>query len=276
MRSRLIISLAACGVFFAACYERTPNTVPPPLEPGTPETIGDLGGVQVRIPSEFARSVEYDGDPAILQPRPGPSQERTVSSRIRSFGFDFRYPDMVGTGSEEARTEQASRLPGNTHWIRASVSSGEDYVGGAGSTQRQVAARLGRPEAATGAPYHLLAERTCGLESYVVAGNDADGRPNREHSNAEDIFVTRDAAGIATTFIQCSTRPLNAAPCQQHFDLAPRMKARVSLQYRRGLLCEWQGLQRGSSQLILSFQALGRSAVGPALSSSPSTTNQRN
>lgn len=250
---RTVWVIASVGLGLSACRDAGSEAPPPPAS-SIREVIGDLGGVPVRIPQEFARSVEYDDDPAILEPRLKPVPARNFSSKLRSFGFDFRYPDMVGPGSEEARKDQAAHLPGNTFWIFVGLNAGQDYHS-AGSTERLTAATLSKPEAVTGASYQVAAKKTCGLDTYVLTGNDPkSGKPNREHPNAEDVFVGRDAAGKATTLIQCSNRPLNAAPCTQYFDLEPQMHAMVYLGYRRGLLCEWQGIQGATSQLINSFR----------------------
>jgi hypothetical protein len=222
---------------------------------------------------EFAKSVEYDNDPAIFEPRPQQAPVRSFSSKLRSFGFDFRYPDMAGPGTEEARKDQAAHLPGNTHWIFVGLNTGQDYPG-AGSIERRASATLGRPESATRASYRPAADSTCGLETYALAGNGADGKPNREHPNAEDVFVSRDASGTARTFIRCSNRPLSAAPCMQYFDLEPEMHAFVYLQYRRGLVCEWRGIQSATSKLISSFQLTGETNSRAASASSHPTKTQ--
>ena len=250
-------AIAAAGLILSACSDAGSDGRPSAGTSSVREVVGDLGGVPVRIPIEFAESVEYDDDPAILEPRRKAAPARDFSSRLRSFGFHFRYPDMAGPGSEEARKDRATHLPGNTFWISVGLDAGERYPG-PGSTERIASATLGRPEAITGASYQLAAEKTCGLEAYVLTGNDArSGKPNREHSNAEDVFIGRDAAGKATTYIECSNRPLNAAPCKQFFDLEPKMHAMVDLHYRRGLVCEWRGIQGATSQLISSFRATG-------------------
>ena len=252
------VQVIALGLALSACRDAGTGSASVALPAKAREVIGDLGGVPVRIPFEFAKSVEYDDDPAILEPRSKPVPARNFSSKLRSFGFNFRYPDMAGPGSEEASKDRAADLPGNTFWITVGLNAGEDYPG-AGSTERLTSAALGRPEAITGAMYRRAAEKACGLETYVLTGNDPKtGRPNREHSNADDIFVDRDAAGKAKTFIQCSNRPLNAAPCKQHFDLEPQIRAMVYLSYRRGLLCEARGIQSATSQLISGFRATGQ------------------
>lgn len=252
---RMLGTIVVVGLGLSACNDAGSGGSPATAESNAPRAvIGDLGGVPVRIPREFAKSVEYDDAPAILQPRQTPAPARDFSSKLRSFGFDFRYPDMAGPGSDEARKDKASHLPGHTFWISVGFNAGQDYRS-AGSTERLASATLSSADPATTAFYRLGAEKTCGLETYVLAGEDTkSGRPHREHPNADDVFVGRDAAGRATTFIECSNRPLDAAPCRQHFDLEPEIHAMVYLTYRRGLLCEWQGIKSATSQLVNSFR----------------------
>ena len=245
--------LVAASLALSACSEGLSEKAQG-RDAGAREVVGDLGGVQVRIPRQFARNVEYDADPGILQPRQSPAPARTPSSRIRSFGFDFRYPDMAGPeSSEEARKDRAASLPGNSQWIFVGLNAGEDYPG-VGSNDRLASATLGQPAPGIGASYRPSAHRTCDLENHELSGNDARGRPYREHDDAQDIFIARDATGKVKTFIQCSNRNVRGAPCTQYFDLEPVMRARMFVQYRRGLLCEWQGIQSATSTLISSFR----------------------
>jgi hypothetical protein len=248
--------IVAAELVLSACNEADSNGSSSRTTADGRVVIGNLGGVPVRIPIEFAESVEYDDDPAILQPRLMPTPTRTLTSKLRSFGFYARYPDMIGPASEEARKDRAAHLPGNTFWISVGLKAGEDYPG-AGATHRLTTATLANPDSFTKAPFQLATEKTCGLETYVLAGNDLrSGKPIREDSDARDVFVSRDAAGQATTFIRCSNRPLSAAPCTQHFDLEPQMHALAYISFRRGLLCEWRGIQSAASQLIFSFKAM--------------------
>ncbi|MEK8046700.1 hypothetical protein [Ideonella margarita] len=234
---------------------------------------GDLGGVPVRIPLEFAESVEYDDDPGIMERTPPKAPVRSSSSKLRSFGFDFRYPDMSGPGTEEARKDKASSSPGNTHWIFVGLIAGQLYHG-AGGIERIAAGILREPDFATKAPYRLVSQKTCGLESYVPDYGRLNGVSNRDNPAAEDIFVDRDAAGNVKTLIRCRNNLHHAVPCKHHFDLEPHMHARVYLVYRRGMLCDWKGIQGAASRVISSFQVDGQ-AAGQSASSSSYPNNLR-
>ncbi len=67
--------------------------------------IGDLGGMPVSIPHHFAHFVEYEGDPRFLEPRKGTPPMRGYQSKLRSFGFEVRFPDMMPL-TDETRQEK--------------------------------------------------------------------------------------------------------------------------------------------------------------------------
>jgi hypothetical protein len=84
-------------------------------------TIGDLGGLPVSIPPRIARFVEYEGDPHFLEPRHGPRPVRTFESKLRSFGFEVRFPDMALVHDETP--EQKREIHSfNTMWLSVGVS----------------------------------------------------------------------------------------------------------------------------------------------------------
>ena len=102
--------------------------------------IGDLGGVPVRIPHYFANYVEYDGDPGFGEKRKGTVPERTYQSKLASFGFKVRFPDMAGLSSPEMWKDYEKYSDYNwkdyydpiksiTPWIRVGFRSGEIYPG---------------------------------------------------------------------------------------------------------------------------------------------------
>ena len=89
----------------------------------TRNMVGDLGGVPVAIPRHFANYVEYEGDPGFGEKRIGPRPERTHASKLTSFGFDVRFPDMAGVSRLIlARTEayaSSGSLVAKIHFVYA-------------------------------------------------------------------------------------------------------------------------------------------------------------
>ena len=92
------------------------------------DVIGDLGGLKVRIPRHYAEYVEYDDDPGWGEKRKGPVPERTFDSKLRSFGIEARFPDMVGLKNSQLQQEYRSyNLNPDNPWIRISINSGDHY-----------------------------------------------------------------------------------------------------------------------------------------------------
>jgi len=94
------------------------------------DVIGDLGGVKVRIPAHFANYVEYDGDPGFGEKRQGPVPTRTFDSKLMSFGFEARFPDMAGRTNPELWQDYKSKLPRESQWMRVGIATGQQLVSG--------------------------------------------------------------------------------------------------------------------------------------------------
>ncbi|WCM96765.1 hypothetical protein M5C96_20470 [Acidovorax sp. GBBC 1281] len=217
----------------------------------------NLGGVPVAIPPYFAEYVEYDGDPGWGENRKGPKPVRTPDSKIRSFGFDVRYPDMVGKSTPELWDDYRKRRLATDQWIRVGLSSGEDYknAGGINRMAQGVQNRSSESDAKHWWNiYEKLKEDEHGLEVYAHPGmNTETGKFHREHENAKDIFFKKNNEDQVTTYISCSNREIPSAPCTHHFELDPEMHASVTVSYRRGLLPEWQQIQEKVKKTVLGF-----------------------
>jgi hypothetical protein len=74
------------------------------------DVVGNLGGLPVRLPRYAVQYVEYDGDPGWSGKRQGPVPERTMESKLTSFGFDVRYPDMQLIDSYATEKEKPIHL----------------------------------------------------------------------------------------------------------------------------------------------------------------------
>ena len=91
------------------------------------DVVGDLGGMKVTIPRHIPELVEYNGDPRWGEKRQGPRPQRTHDSKIASFGFDLRYPDMATLSSPELRADKKKQKTFETMWIGVTVGTGEIY-----------------------------------------------------------------------------------------------------------------------------------------------------
>ena len=185
--------------------------------------IGDLGGVPVRIPHYFAEYVEYDGDPGFGEKRKVPAPERTYQSKLASFGFNVRFPDMAGISSIELWKDYNKYhdvywkdyydpVKSLSPWIDVGVTSGAHYYGDGfldryiSSTLRFDAAKKGHPELAYD-NFERLAKSEFGLTVYAPPEIDLKTKqPYRMHDRAHDLFVHRNTVGAVDTYIECSNR----------------------------------------------------------------------
>ena len=225
-------------------------------EHATRDVTGNLGGMPVIIPRRFAQYVEFDDDPGWGEKRRTPRPARTQQSRLRSFDFPVRHPDMAGESSPELIANKKSHTIFNTPWIRVGISTGADYPGH-GFLDRRTHAEVEVPQLVLKyANYEKLPKEQYGLTVYAASGFDpANNKPYREHPDADDIFINRNQAGQVTTHIRCSNRKTLSAPCAHSFSLEPDIKAKVNVSYRRGMLTEWRSIQDKVSSLIRSFRS---------------------
>jgi hypothetical protein len=81
------------------------------------DVVGDLGGVSVTIPSHFANFVAYEGDPGWGEKRKGPQPERSHQSKLISFGYYTRFPDMAGESSRDLIKDKRGYSIYTSPWI---------------------------------------------------------------------------------------------------------------------------------------------------------------
>ncbi|WP_084085114.1 hypothetical protein [Cupriavidus sp. USMAA2-4] len=233
--------------------------------------IGDLGGVPVRIPHHFANYVEYDGDPGFGEKRKGPPPPRTYQSRLSSFGFMVRFPDMAGRSSPELWKDYENYsdpywkgyYDSISPWIDVGLSSGERYPGD-GFLEYAVDAKLRFDAERDGYPalavknYAEVPGLEHGLTVYAPPGTDPKtGKPYRQDDYAEDLFVHRGKDEKVDTYITCTNRNLpnlKFTVCDQYIDLAPEMHTEIQIQYSRYWLPHWREIQRSVSDLVLGFK----------------------
>lgn len=260
----LLALLACTSLLFGWIWFKSPSIVgpgafqPPEMAAAqfsSRDVVGDLGGMPVTIPRHFANYVEYDGDPGFGEKRQGPRPQRTHKSRMRSFGFDVRYPDMAGLSSNEMYADKKSYSIHNTPWIRVGITTGEDYPGH-GALDRRTRARVEEQDIKYPRwNYTKLPRREYDLT--VFAQMDIDPKtqiPYREDKGSDDIFIHRNKSGRVSAFIKCSNAGHAGAPCQHTFSLEPDVSALVYMSYRRTLLPEWKGIQENVKQFILGFR----------------------
>jgi hypothetical protein len=211
-----LVALAGClSLFrmhsFAADRQAQGNPFFPPemnaaRDAKTAFVVGDLGGVPVKIPDYFANYVEYDGDPGFGERRRGARPQRTYQSKLASFGFAVRFPDMAGRSTPELwkdyeryngperkywRDSERSIPP----WIHVGILTNSAYPKdgfldrSVNSTLEFNAQREGFNNLAH-QNYERLPDKEYGLTAYAPPGIDVKtGKPYRQDSDAYDIFV---------------------------------------------------------------------------------------
>jgi len=166
------------------------------------DVVGNLGGLPVRLPRYAVQYVEYDGDHGWSGKRQGPVPERTMESKLTSFGFDVRYPDMQLIDSYATEKEQKSQSIYTTTWIRVGVRSGEIYPKD-GFLDRLFACLVrstAPPRCNTvwwGNDYERLPKSEHGLTIYALKGLEPkSGQPAREQKTPKMFLLLRMLKGV--------------------------------------------------------------------------------
>lgn len=220
------------------------------------DVIGDLGGMPVKISRFVAEYVEYEGDPGWSGPRQGPPPVRTYASRLMSFGFDVRYPDM-STKTRVMWDDRARYNIYNTPWIHVGITTGP-YYPGRGFMNRLDLWNGPFRSYHLGDEYDEVRQKRFGLTEYRLKRADllASTQPARLSDYGQTIYLNRDLNGNVITRIDCSNVPHEAALCEQDWDLGEQgVAAEVRVMYRRGHLENWRDIQRKVTEVVLGFRA---------------------
>ncbi|MDB0544687.1 hypothetical protein LBW62_26005, partial [Ralstonia solanacearum] len=70
-----------------------------------------------------------------------------------------------------------------------------------------------------------------------------------------NIYYHRNADNRVDTYIECSNVQHEAAVCEQRFNLFPKIKASITVSYRRGLLKDWKNIQSSISKIIINLKS---------------------
>lgn len=268
--------LAVLSIGFASvCYVVIDNpeliAPPPPVRTANspPEyVIGDLGGMPVKIDHRIVQFIEYDGDPGWGERRKGPRPERTYSSRLSSFAFEVRYPDMKTRADKDAQADYekyhplssslGAELRWTNPWIGGGIESGSRYPGH-GAMDRLYQATTSHPETRVmGDQLVPIESEIPGLELFADPGAHPTTGESWRYSSigSGDTYFHRDSSGKAVTYIRCNFREgtKRYALCGQEWSMeATGLNIRVSILYPPGLLPHWQDIQIKVSQFILTF-----------------------
>lgn len=232
-------------------------------------TVGDLGGIPISIPPGIARFVEYQDDPHFMTPRQDPPPIRTLKSKFRSFGFEMRFPDKALVHDET--TEQLKNIyPGNTLWIDVGLEvfdfnderSLNRVLEGTAANKWPMMNDGHRSveELKDKHGYQLLPEPLYGLRVYQVYGYDDAKRYQQPPNDFGDrnLYYHTNHKGEVDTYIECDNTKYPGARCNQQFVLPNTKHTIAHVDYRNGLLPDWQAIQAAATEVILGF------AVNPA------------
>lgn len=236
-------------------------------------TIGDLGGIPVFIPEPFANFVEYEGDPHFLKPRTEPAPKRTYQSKLKDFGFYFRYPDMAGL-TDTTRSEKKQSTIYTTMWMRAGVNVdvkpfyNDDFSlnrishGDLTFKWDSVHSKNDSPEIWKNKHGYQQSPNTLyGLTVFEVYGYN-DAKRNQIPGNGPldaNIYYHINTQGQIDSYIRCNNIQHAAAQCSHQFIVKGLKNTMVGVDYRIGFLSQWKEIQTKVSALILSFAVKNKS-----------------
>jgi hypothetical protein len=225
---------------------------------------GDLDGIPVSIPPHIARFVEYEGDPHFLEPRKGDTPTRNSQSKLRSFGFEVRFPDRVLLTPETQQEKRKSNIY-NTMWLDVGISVKPNNntldlrrlvdaipleIWDAQHTPSDPPALWKDKHGYIRSPnplYGLIVDEVYGYSEasrYKFPGVDMGDK---------NVYHHVDAQGRIDAFIACHNVKHDAALCEHSFILPTAKNTMVSVDYRIGLLPQWSEIQEAVAQVILSF-----------------------
>lgn len=225
------------------------------------DVFGNLGGMKVRIPKYYAQYVEYDGDPGYGENPKKSIPDRTLNSKLRSFGINMRFPDMKGLETIELKENyQSHRLKPENPWIDISINAGSIYPTMGENASNELAKKLWEKSEYWFANYERAPQMDiAALEAYVVAGTDPrTGKPARESDSTDDIYIHK-TKNYVDTYISCgrTSVPGGIATCHMHFGLEPKAKVRIDAGFSPALLPKWHSIQNSVFELIYGFEVRG-------------------
>ncbi|MEJ7686962.1 MAG: hypothetical protein WKG52_08230 [Variovorax sp.] len=252
----LLPVLSGCDAQTADTGSFAPYSLAPPPE----AVIGDLGGVPVSIPREYARLVEYEGDPHWLEKPKGAKPVRTFESKLTSFGILAHYPDMKPLSKETQESYRTTRFR-DSEWISMGVVAGSNLRFGNDPLDRPYESRVPGHEPHPFFTYEQL-PMVHGMTPYQavkdIGPNLILDDENRSHSAYNHILYFARENDKIVAFIKCGSG-LAAAPggtktCEHHFVFWPEMKAQAELRYAPDFLPNWRSYQASYRALLLGFR----------------------
>lgn len=228
--------------------------------------IGTLGGVPVRIPSAYVRSVEYEGDPHWLEKRQSPPPTRTPQSQVVSFGILVHMPTMQPLNRNN-QAQYEARGVRDLEWINSAVQAYSVFMKSMPSETNWFQDNVPGREPPDGKRYdYVPLPDNHGLKGWRATARRATPRVpeiilnerDRDHSmENHHKYFDLDGERI-NAYIHCgsglASAPGGRRTCMHRFLLLPEMVAEVSIAYPPELLPNWRQYQANMRALILSWR----------------------
>ena len=218
--------------------------------------VGNLGGVPVSLPQFVVESVSYDDTPPPFSKewktykRP---EKRTYADNLAAFGFSFDFKtnelrnDLVNY--DRWKKDFSSKT---STWVDVSVYSGRS----APKEDMNKWAKVWLPENGYYRSYrYSKTAEEFGLEKYQVPDilDAKTQKPIRHQHDYGDTFLSRDSDGNITSVIKCNNyNKYEMLICNSNFQVA-ELNARISLNFLRHQLKDWQRIQQQAEQHIRSW-----------------------
>lgn len=244
------------------CDTRTEDTEPvAPDGWSAPATavVGELGGVPVSIPRDYARLVEYEGDP--MSERAGFPSEHNYQSKLKSFNVIAHFPDMTPVTRENYNSYRKRDIY-DSGWMEFTVAAGPALNFTEDKFEHPYEYRVPGNEWHRFYAYEQLpmihgltpyrATRDLGLDLTLDDNNRSHGAYNHT------LYFARDENNKIMAVIRCGSgltpEPGGRHICQHDFVLWPEMKAELRLRYDPSMLSRWRAYQNRYRELVLGFR----------------------
>ena len=250
----LLLSVAVIAVFVELASKKAYKTTvatdgqTKPVKKVTHYIVGNINGIPVKIPSGVApvNIPAYDDTPSMFSSewKTYKIHKRTYKDNLRSFGFEFKYPEneLFSSDVNYAKYREETHKwmdAGVQAWEKSSKMPFDRYF------KRHINADRGFPEddpwGKQGNYYNKTNQTLYGLQVYEV-NKDVAKRVARIED--WDIFVHRNDNGEVIGFIECSKQDVAHPPCDHQFLLSDFNGARGTLLYDRHHLEHWQEIQQ--------------------------------
>jgi hypothetical protein len=159
-----------------------------------------------------------------------------------------------------------------TMWLRVGVNTGEFYgIENHLDNRKESYINPTLPCFLKCFIYHPLPNDIYGLMECTPTGTGVDVEKRSVNFGRgtdmrdKNIYFFQNNTDHVTTFITCSNVAHAAAPCKQYFSLSPRMKAHISISYRKCLLPHRQEIQQSVSKLIYNFEVNANAEISNQL-----------